>query len=755
MIIKKIYPDYHNLANVFIPTEDIEGQFTEVLDQINDSVFGVECHLTDEGANTYVVAPSYVDTTEELVLRHRERPTEAFSFFEGYLSEAFFLPLKQGKNGLFLQDLYELDLYAEEEVFVQWLIRRKYGWRDRAVDMYDSYLHGNEKPAWSSLGRKLQDRAVRVLGKIQPEPLKPYIDEAEEKIKGDGFQFQCRIAIKSERVGDIMQYIQYALENYTAFNTLKISKSVDKKVVSVFDNCVLAAYTKDQILSLGEIFSLLGGTSVKEEPAVAEVKQVSCSSAIELLPLHPREEIKPDETWFKRIAGAMKRVGLLDTARLNDEKITAGVRLTVVQAKIPTKKNLTHITNKSKDIQAALGVSSVGIEQGNEPDTVQFVIPNDKPTVISLRELLETAEFKEFASENDLAFAVGVDEINQPLFLSLTKLVHLLVAGIPGSGKSVFLNALIVSLLVNYTPDQLTLLMIDPKSVELQQYVGLPHVRDVITDMSEASASLQRLVSDMDARYKLFVEAGVRDIKVYNKKVATPLPYIVCVIDEYADLKDTNPEVEDHVARLGQKARAAGIHLVISTQRPSTDIISGRVKAVIPNAISFNLNTSTNYRTVFAKTIPYNLLGKGDGVMRIEGASQEFQRFQSPMVSPDEVKEAEVYQNLIDFYGGSKTLIVASNEEEVVSVVEEVVEEVIEEVVEEEETVIDQLKRIIATTGETKTSKLREELGIKQNAMPDLMNQLVEEGWLKKHKSRAKGYELIATEEMKSEYLEE
>jgi S-DNA-T family DNA segregation ATPase FtsK/SpoIIIE len=751
MIIKKMYPDYHNLANIFIPVEDVGTCFTKVLDQINDSVCGVECHLTGEGGNTYVIAPAFIDTTQNHVLRVRERPTEEFSFFEGYLSEAFFLPLKQGKNGLFIKELQELDLQEGEEVFVQWLVRRKYGWRDRAVDMYDSYLQGNEKPAWSSIGRKLQDKAVRVLGKAFPEPLKPYIDEAEDKIKGEGFQFQCRVAIKSERVEDIIHYIQYALEEYTAFNTLKLGRSVDKKVVSVFNECVLAAYTKDQILSLDEIFSLLGDAVEEAKQPLTETKQVAYSKAIELLPVYPREEIKPDETWFKRIAGAMKRVGLLDTARLNDEKITAGVRLTVVQAKIPTKKNLTHITNKTKDIQAALGLSSVSIGQGNEPDTVQFIIPNDKPTVISLRELLETEEFKEFAASNDLAFAVGVDEINQPLFLSLTKLVHLLVAGIPGSGKSVFLNALIISLLVNYTPDQLTFLMIDPKSVELQQYVGFPHVREVITDMSEAELALKRLVSDMDARYKLFAEAGVRDIKVYNKKASTPLPYMVCVIDEYADLKDTNPEVEDHVARLGQKARAAGIHLVIATQRPSTDIISGRVKAVIPNAISFNLNTSTNYRTVFAKTIPYNLLGKGDGVMRIEGASKEFQRFQSPMVSPDEVKEAEVYQNLIDFYGGSKTVLEASNEEEVVPVIEEV----IEEVVEEEETVIDQLKRIIATTGETKTSKLREELGIKQNAMPDLMNQLVEEGWLKKHKSRAKGYELIADEEMKSEYLDE
>ena len=254
--MKKMFADYHNLANVFIPVTDIEGHFVDILDRIRDSIFGVELQLTSEGANTYMIAPSFVDTAEEPVLRFRDCPTEDFSFYEGYLSESFFFPLKPNKNGLFIQDMCELALQADEEVYVQWLLRRRYGLRDRAVDMYDSYLQGNDKPAWSALGRKVQDKAGRLFEKLQPDPpmLRPYVEEAEEKIQSEGFQFQLRIAIKSNRINDVLDYIRYSLEDYTATNTLKIRKSVDKKVAPLFTDCVLAVYTKENILSL-KLFS--------------------------------------------------------------------------------------------------------------------------------------------------------------------------------------------------------------------------------------------------------------------------------------------------------------------------------------------------------------------------------------------------------------------------------------------------------------------------------------------------------------------
>lgn len=223
------------------------------------------------------------------------------------------------------------------------------------------------------------------------------------------------------------------------------------------------------------------------------------------------------------------------------------------------------------------------------------------------------------------------------------------------------------------------------------------------------------------------------------------MPYKVCIIDEYADLKTLFPEVEDFIGRLGQKARAAGIHLIIATQRPDSKVISGRIKSVIPNAISFNLNNNINYKTVFGSGIPYsNLLGKGDGVMKIEGYSKEFQRFQSPIVSPNELEEEQVYKKLEKYFKGKYS---------------DVGKELINPHGNNDNSNnlnihLNRLKKIIANTRETRVTPLRDLIGVKMTTMVKLMNILVEEGWFIKHNSKAKGYELIAKNELLNKWRE-
>ncbi|AIW03213.1 FtsK/SpoIIIE protein [Bacillus phage Mater] len=755
----KIKRNHQNVANFFVQTEEVKEPIGQILAQSTyDGVFGFELSLYEDHMKTMVMSPAYIRLSEERSAdSYRDIPTSEFKAYEGYLLEPFIFPLKEGHMGSVLEELENMYLREGEMVLVQWLFRKTNEWRDKAFNMYESYLNGNDRPAASGIGRKFQDKMLGALGRIHPIGPNEFLIPAEEKICGNGYQFQLRIAIKSERTEEIKTEIEDMLSQHDSYNSIRLAKSLDKKFTSLYEDCILSYYAKDQIMSEGEFASVIG-TKAAAAPVKTMTPVADMGKALQFLPVYPRKEIEPDEAWFGKIANALKRVKLISEARLYDKQITAGVRLTVIQSKIPSETNITNIQRKMMDIRAVLGIPSINIEQGNGPETVQFVIPNDKPTIISLRELLDSDEFSTFAAENDLAFAIGVDEINQPLYLSLTKLVHLLVAGTTGSGKSVFLNALIVSLLVTHTPDQLQFIMIDPKSVELQQYRDFPHVRTVITNTDEAYSVLERLVDDMETRYSMFVEAGVRDITVYNKKVEEKMPYIVCVIDEFADLMDTNSEVEGLVARLAQKARAAGIHLVIATQRPSVDIISGRIKAVLPNAISFNLKSNTNYKTVFGKGLPdgLKLLGKGDGIAAIEGASKEFQRFQSPMVSPDEVIEADVYENLIEYYKGN-TVAIEAPSEDIVEVVEEIREEVVsEEVIEvEEETLLDRAKKIIATTKETRITKVRGLLEVKQDTVAELFEQLIEEGWLLKHKSKSKGYELIATEEMMNKYLNE
>lgn len=757
-----------NFSNYFgeVFEAELGYKLKHVLEKADDYVSGVEVTMSrDEGvASLMLVTPPHlrVDGAESC----RELVLSDFTMYEGYLLNPFFLPLYDDLNGEFLKDVQALadSLNEDESVWMQWLFRRAYNWKETALQMFMSYLEGNDYPLTSRLGRALQDKTLQAMNRISSfDDYRDYIEEAEQKILGEGYQFQLRVAIRSQKTGNVLEAIEDLFKRYDAHNGIRLCKVREKKMKQFIEDCVLTADTKYQILSKREVLSLFGANT--EQPIETEVgeiianpvsaKVLTASDIIQLLPSYPREEVLVKEGLEQDIAEALKRVGLIKQARLYNEYVTAGIRLTVVQFDIPKGKNLTHITQKSKDIQAALGVPSLGIEQGDEPDTVRFTLPNEKPAIISLRELLEDRAFQKFSKENPLAFIVGVDEVNNPIYLSLAKLVHLLVAGTTGSGKSVFINSLATTLMLTHTPQELKMVMIDPKQVELQQYVDFPHVEDVVTDVEEAAETLKELTEIMDVRYTVFKDAGVKNITLYNKKSAKPMPYIVCIVDEYADLMDTNPEVEDHIVRLGQKARAAGIHLVIATQRPSANVVSGRIKANITNAISFNLGNNINYKTVFGQGIgDTTLLGRGDGIMKIESYPKEFQRFQSTIISPDESEEEEIYKQLAEYLQATAPRPEPELEPEPEQEEEEEEEEVQEEepIEEPEGNHLYKLKQIIADTRETKISVLREKLKIKAATMTELMGKLVDEGWLKKHESKAKGYELIASDTVLSEW---
>lgn len=734
---------YKNISNHFSFVPDMATAIDTVMKAGSEAVFGIEMQLGEGVSSLALVTSPFIRLGERIELSRLETSDKGFTFFEGYLTKPLFLPIYSGLNGALLDDLMHLNF--ESRVEIQFLFKRRYDpWNEEAFEMYRSYLEGNDNPFQSKIGRRLQEKMLSVLNKIGSfEGVNGYVDEVDNKLLDEGYQFQLRVAAADPKVKDILEEV---FQQYDGHNGLRLYKSKDKNFEELFRNVVMNSAT-NQILSKAEVLSLLGSTVTEAveapvEPSIPRQK-AKVSDVIELLPYHATEPVQVRNGLVNELAEALKRVGVIKTARLYGDKIEAGIRLTVIQCDIPKGKNLTDVIKKQKDIQAALGVSTLGVEQGDTPDTVRFTIPNDTHAVISLRELIENPEFVRYSKDHPLAFVVGVDETNNPIYVSLAKLVHLLIAGTTGSGKSVFLNTLIVSLLTTHTPDQLKFIMIDPKQVELQQYSRLPHVERVLTDMDDSMETLYNLVEEMEARYTTFKNANTKNITLYNEKSKKKMPYIVCVIDEYADLKDTHKKVEELIARLGQKARAAGIHLVIATQRPSVDVISGRIKANIPNAISFNLSTGVNYKTVFGVTSPFQLLGKGDGVFKFEGYPKQFQRFQSSMISPDESKEAEVYKNLIKYYSSFKAKPVLAEE---AGLEEE------EDIVEGEDETLVKLKEIIAQTGETRMRPLREKLFIKTTTLTQLMDQLIEEGWLIKHKSNVKGYEITASEEELSKY---
>ena len=331
------------------------------------------------------------------------------------------------------------------------------------------------------------------------------------------------------------------------------------------------------------------------------ITDISCGPAVTRYELQPEQGVK-----------VSKIVSLSDDIKLN--LAAADIR---IEAPIP-------------------GKAAIGIE-----------VPNKEAGSVSLRELIETDAFKNNTSQ--IAFAAGKDIAGKPIIADIAKMPHLLIAGATGSGKSVCINTIIMSILYRANPEDVKLIMIDPKVVELSVYNGIPHLlTPVVTDPKKASGALNWAVDEMTKRYKLFAKMAVRDLKGYNAKVSkiqvgegeTPpekMPQIIIIIDELADLMMVAPgEVEDSICRLAQLARAAGIHLIIATQRPSVNVITGLIKANVPSRIAFSVSSGVDSRIIIDMNGAEKLLGKGDMLFFPSGYPKPV-RVQGAFVSDDEV----------------------------------------------------------------------------------------------------------------------
>ncbi|MCL2604186.1 MAG: DNA translocase FtsK [Defluviitaleaceae bacterium] len=300
------------------------------------------------------------------------------------------------------------------------------------------------------------------------------------------------------------------------------------------------------------------------------------------------------------------------------------------------------IANLSNDLALSLAAQGIRIEAPIPgKSAVGIEIPNKDPQPVFLREILEDGKFINFPS--NLAFAVGKDIAGEPVVADIARMPHMLIAGATGSGKSIFINTLITSILYKARPDEVKLLMIDPKVVELSVYNGIPHLLiPVVTDPKKASGALSWAVAEMENRYNLFAETGNRDLKGYNRYMAENeeplLPQIVLIIDELADLMmAAKGEVEESICRLAQKARAAGLHLIVATQRPSVDVITGLIKANIPSRLAFAVSSGIDSRTVIDMYGAEKLLGKGDMLFLPMGQSKPI-RIQGGFISDKEVE---------------------------------------------------------------------------------------------------------------------
>ena len=400
-------------------------------------------------------------------------------------------------------------------------------------------------------------------------------------------------------------------------------------------------------------------------------------------PIHDGNENFSDELK----SNAQKLLETLESFNVHAKitEISRGPSVTRYELQPDAGVRINKITNLADDIALRLAASGIRIEAPiPNKAAIGIEVPNKLRSMVYLREIIESPQFQNAKSK--LNVALGKDIAGNAVCADLTKMPHLLIAGTTGSGKSVCLNTMIASILYNATPDEVKLLMIDPKQVEFTVYNGIAHLAvPVVSDPRKASGALTWAVNEMENRYKILSEKNVRDIKGYNKlaerdKSLRPMHQIVIFIDELADLMMVAPnEVEDAICRLAQKARAAGMHLVIATQRPSVDVITGIIKANIPSRLALSVSSSVDSRTILDMSGAEKLIGNGDMLFNPIGANKPT-RIQGCFISDEEVEnvadfikhnaEAEYDEGIMDeinrqaaIAGSSKKSSAASSED--------------------------------------------------------------------------------------------
>ena len=324
------------------------------------------------------------------------------------------------------------------------------------------------------------------------------------------------------------------------------------------------------------------------------------------------------------VNGSIKKVSHGPVVTLNEFEPAAGVKVS-------------KIINLSDDIARNTSSESARIAIIPGSNTVGIELPNTSRENVYLSEIINNSDFKK--KETKLPIALGKNISGSPIIGDLTSMPHLLIAGTTGSGKSVCINTIILSLLYKHTPEKCKFILIDPKMLELSTYEGIPHLLcPVITEAKKAASVLGWVVKEMESRYRLMTKEGVRNIDGYNSKHKLPMPYIVVVVDEMSDLMlVAGKEIENYIQKLSQMARAAGIHIIMATQRPSVDVITGTIKANFPTRISFQVTSKIDSRTILGEQGAEQLLGKGD--MLYMSSANRIVRIHAPFVSDNEIEK--------------------------------------------------------------------------------------------------------------------
>ena len=458
--------------------------------------------------------------------------------------------------------------------------------------------------------------------------------------------------------------------------------------------------------------------------------------------IQPEEHIE-DTEWLQSQSEKLEEALSYFAVQANVIEAVQGPTVTRFELTVGHGTKVSKVRNLTDDLKLALAAEDIRI-QAPIPGTssIGIEIPNRKPRAVRISEVIETKSFQE--SESPLEAVLGLSLTGEPVTLDLRKMPHGMIAGATGSGKSVCINSILISLLYKASPTDLKMLLIDPKMVELAPFNGIPHLLSpVITDVKAATAALKWAVAEMERRYELFAHVGARNIERYNemaekdRKFSLKMPYLLIVIDELADLMMMAPaDVEVSIGRITQKARACGIHLIIATQRPSVDVITGTIKANVPTRIAFSVSSQIDSRTIIDTPGAERLLGKGDMLYLGNGQSSAM-RLQGTFVTDAEIERIiEHVQNEAepDYLFGQEDLLANIMEEE------------------ESDPLFSDACQFIITQGSASTSLLQRNFSIGYNRAAKLMDRMEKLGFISEQRG-SKAREVYVTESELDQFL--
>lgn len=501
----------------------------------------------------------------------------------------------------------------------------------------------------------------------------------------------------------------------------------EETVKSVKENKFVEKEITDDIINIAGISS---------DNALIKYK-LPASTLLDQVPSH----VKGDKEDLRKEAEKLIETLGNFNIQCNILQINKGPTITRYELQPAPGIKVSRITSLTNDLAMALATSEIRMEAPIPgKSAIGIEVPNKVKTSVFLRSLIDSKEYK--AVKTNIPFALGKDIAGKNIIASIDKMPHLLIAGATGSGKSVCINSLIMSILYRAKPDEVKLILIDPKVVELSIYNGIPHLLiPVVTDPRKASNALNWAVTEMTNRYKVFAQNSVRDISSYNEKMLKEdqdkMPQIVIVIDELADLMAVaSSEVEECITRIAQLARACGIHLVIATQRPSVDVITGVIKANIPSRIAFAVSSYIDSRTILDSNGAEKLLGKGDMLYHPMGMAKPI-RIQGTFISDDEIKR------VVDNIREQQIELKSQRSKEIIEEIEKTPN--LEEKVDE---FLEQAIEMVVNDGQASASYIQRKFKVGYSRAARIIDQLEERGIVGGHEGSKPRKVLITKEEL-------